>query len=142
MMVLTDTLEITRLSGRTRVRRLFEALSDDLDEFSLPELADQVFEQVQADPALIAQLIDEMLRPMVYEIGLGVLSSQRARRSRAAPVRDALLSLAEAPAEGGAVVIVYLTNPVTRSKIGVEQAYSTRGHSNAEGASQGPEDHP
>jgi hypothetical protein len=123
MMALTDTLEITQLSGRTRVRRLFEALSDDLDEFSLPDLADRVFEQVRADPGLIEQLIDEMLRPMVYEIGLGVLSSQRARRSRAAPVRDALLSLAEPPAEGGAVRSDPELTPVRRGPQGLGFAW-------------------
>jgi hypothetical protein len=88
-----DEPQIARISARATVHRMFEELSDDLDEFSLPGITDDVFARVKADPALLGRLVDECLRPIVYDIGLGVMSSQRARRSRAAPVREAIRSL-------------------------------------------------
>jgi hypothetical protein len=92
-MTVDDEPQITQLSSRTIVRRMFEELSDNLDEFSLPGITDEVFGRVKADPDLLARLIEDALRPLIYDIGLGVMASQRARRSRAAPIRDAIASL-------------------------------------------------
>lgn len=96
---MNDEPEITQLSARSLVRRHFEELSDDLNEFSLPDITDQVFIRVKADPTLLERLIEECLRPIVYDIGLGVMGSQRARRSRAVPIREAIRSLPPQPME-------------------------------------------
>jgi hypothetical protein len=87
--------QITTLSARAIVSRMFEELTTDLDEFSLPKLTDEVFDRAKADEALWAKLLDESVRPLIYEIGLSVLSSQRARRSQSAAIRDIITSLPE-----------------------------------------------
>lgn len=92
-MVMADEPQITHLSVRAIVRQMFEALSENLDEFSLPAITDRVFDRVKGDPDLLARVLEESARPLVYDIGLSVLASQRARRSRSAPVLDAIRSL-------------------------------------------------
>lgn len=89
-MSLSHEPQIEQLSARSVVRRMFEELSDDLDEFSLPGITDDVFGRVKRDNALLERLVDECLRPMVYDIGMAAMSSQRARKSRAKALSDAL----------------------------------------------------
>lgn len=96
-MRMSDDPQILKLSARSIVGRMFEELSDGLDEFSLPDITNQVFGRVKADADLLDRLVEECLRPMVYDIGLTVLSSQRAKRSRAAPLRDAIRGSLPAP---------------------------------------------
>lgn len=85
--------QIEQLSARAIVRRMFEELSDTLDEFSLPQITDDVFGRVKGDRMLLERLVDECLRPMVYDIGMAVMSSQRARKSRASALGDAIRAL-------------------------------------------------
>lgn len=112
-MPLVDQPQITPLSARSIVGRMFADLSDDLDEFSLPGITDQVFERVKADPALLERLIEESVRPLVYDIGLGVMASQRVRRSRAAPIREALERLS-APSAAAVPAMPAPSRPVSQ----------------------------
>jgi hypothetical protein len=112
-MTVDDEPQITQLSSRTIVRRMFEELSDNLDEFSLPGITDEVFGRVKADPDLLARLIEDALRPLIYDIGLGVMASQRARRSRAAPIRDAIASL---PVPAKLATSLASSSPPTRAR--------------------------
>lgn len=91
------------LSSRSAVRRLFEEMTDDLDEINLPEIADRVTAAVRENPDLLAAFLDEHLRPMVYEVGFSVLSSQRANERRV-----------ESAARQIAAVVMPQTSPPTR----------------------------
>lgn len=90
-------------SSRARVRRLFEAATDDLDEINLPLIADEVTQGVKDDPELVALFLEEHLRPMVYQVGFSVLASQRANQHRI-----------DAAARQVAAVVVPQTSPPTR----------------------------
>src|SRR5262245_59708993 len=70
------------LSSRAAVRRLVEELTDDLDEMSLPRIADDVTASVRENKELLAAFLDETLRPMVYEVTYQVLQQQRADQRR------------------------------------------------------------
>jgi hypothetical protein len=72
------------LSTGAAVRALFaEALDElELDDINLPRIADDIVEQVKQDPELVAAFLEEHLRPMVYQIGYALLSTQRVNRQR------------------------------------------------------------
>jgi hypothetical protein len=81
------------LSSRSAVRRLFEELTDSLDEINLPLIADEVTASVKDNPELLAAFLEEHLRPMVYEVGFSVLQTQRASTARLASAARAVQSV-------------------------------------------------
>lgn len=114
---------IEQLSARSVVRRMFEELSGDLDAFSLPGITDDVFGRVKRDGALLERLVDECLRPMVYDIGMAVMSSQRARKSQAKAIGDALRVLPAPPSAStipSPVSAVHQRQPPPRSRSGFD----------------------
>lgn len=82
------------LSSRAAVRAIFGELTDTLDEINLPLIADEVTSRVKDNPELLATFLEEHLRPMVYEVGFSLLSSQRASASRLAAAARSVASVA------------------------------------------------
>lgn len=69
-------------TSRGAVRVLFEQVSDKLDVIDLPALTDVVVAMVKDDPSLLNRFLDEHLRPMCYEIGMSMITSQRVHEQR------------------------------------------------------------
>jgi hypothetical protein len=117
--------QIEQLSARSIVSRMFEERSDTLDEFSLPSITNDVLDLVKQNTALLYRLVDECLRPMLYDIGLGVLSSQRAKKSQVKAISNAVRVLPE-PSSEASVALDLMTAirqrpaPPARSRSGFD----------------------
>lgn len=64
-------------SAASQIRFMFTELVNGHDEINVPALTDQIVERLREDPDLSRLMIEQMVRPTVYEIGLSVLSQWR-----------------------------------------------------------------
>lgn len=71
-------------TSRIAVTRMFEKITDKLDEWSLPDTTDTIEQQVRNDPVLLKQFLDEHLREMIYSVGMALMTQQRASDQRMA----------------------------------------------------------
>jgi hypothetical protein len=75
---------------RQLVKDMIEKRYDDLDEYKVPVVVDEVTALIRKDKKLYAAYVNECLREMIYNEALGVVSAQRIRARRAAEIQDAL----------------------------------------------------
>lgn len=68
-------------TAREVVRDLFTQETEPLTDFNLPRISDEITDLILDDIELHALFVNEVLREMVYEIGMQVLGTQRARLS-------------------------------------------------------------
>jgi hypothetical protein len=75
---------------RQLVKDMIEKRYDDLDDYKVPVVVDEITAIIRKDKKLYAAYVNECLREMVHNEALGVVAAQRIRARRAAEIQDAL----------------------------------------------------
>lgn len=77
-------------SARAAVSDLFSQWMDPLTEWNLPHVSREIMELIKQDEELLDQLIDESLMKTVYDIGLALITRQRAQHTWVSQARSTL----------------------------------------------------
>jgi hypothetical protein len=75
---------------RQLVKDMIEKRYDDLDDYKVPVVVDEITAIIRKDKKLYAAYVNECLREMVHNEALGVVAAHRIRARRAAEIQDAL----------------------------------------------------